>query len=160
MYVSPNQMPADSRIWIYQSSRMLSADEIESINSKAKSFIENWTSHQIDLRSSFEIVYNIFLVIQLDEKHASAGGCSIDKSLHFIKQLESDFSISLLDRNIFAYKENDKINLLKRNEFENKVESGIINDDTIVFNNLVQTKEQFENEWEIPLSRSWIKTIL
>jgi len=160
MFISPNQMPTDSRIWIYQSNRILSAEEVNSIQGKAKSFIENWTSHQVDLKASFQIVYNIFLVILLDEKHATAGGCSIDKSFHFIKQLESEFAMTLLDRNIFAYRENGNVKLLKRNEFEHKLENGLINDDTIVFNNLVQSKEQFEKEWEIPLSKSWIKSIL
>jgi hypothetical protein len=34
------------------------------------------------------------------------------------------------------------------------LENGKINDDTIVFNNLVSTKAEFETNWETPLKDS------
>ena len=152
-------MPPDSRIWIYQADRKFSEKEEREIVIKSKVFLENWTSHNEHLKASFDIRYGIFLILMIDEKHASAGGCSIDKSVHFIKQLEKEYALNLLDRNIFAFKEDGKVRLVRRAEFEKLLESGTINDNTVVFNNLVQSLELLANAWEIPLRDSWHKQI-
>jgi hypothetical protein len=39
------------------------------------------------------------------------------------------------------------------------VESKEVNDDTIVFNNLVQTKRDFEAKWQVPYKDSWLKNL-
>ena len=36
------------------------------------------------------------------------------------------------------------------------LENDFINADTIYFNNLVQTKEELENNWLIPVKESWL----
>ena len=155
MFVPINQMPPDSRIWIYQADRKFSENEVFEISIKGKAFLENWTSHNEHLKASIDIRYGIFLILMIDEKHASAGGCSIDKSVHFIKQLEKEYVVNLLDRNIFAFIENGNVRLVSRAEFEKLLESGTINDNTVVFNNLVQSLELLANAWEIPLHDSW-----
>jgi hypothetical protein len=159
MLVPINQMPSDSRIWIYQADRKLSEKEETKIAIKSKIFLENWTSHNEQLKSSFDIRYGIFLILMIDEKHTSAGGCSIDKSVHFIKQLEKEYAVNLLDRNIFAFKKDEEVSLVKRTEFEKLLENGTINENTVVFNNLVQSLELLANAWEIPLRDSWHKQI-
>ena len=155
MFTSPNFLPSDSRIWIYQSSRELSAQEESKISFLAKSFIDSWTAHNQELKGSFEIRHHIFLILMIDENHANASGCSIDKSIHFIQKIEKDFSISLLDRQIFALREKDRINLVKRKEFESMIHSGEINENTIVFNNLIQMKSELQTNWEVPIKESW-----
>jgi hypothetical protein len=37
---------------------------------------------------------------------------------------------------------------------------GLITDETVVFNNLVDTKEAFEKNWEISLGESWHKQLV
>ena len=117
-------------------------------------FLNSWTAHNQELKASFEIRYHIFLILMIDGKHALASGCSIDKSIHFIQNMERQFSISLLDRQIFALKEAGRINLVKRKDFEKMIEKEI-SLDTIVFNNLVQTKHELNTKWEIPIRESW-----
>ena len=155
MFTSPNYLPSDSRIWIYQANRELKAEEVNKISLLAQDFINSWTAHNQELKGSFEIRHHIFLILMIDEKHASASGCSIDKSIHFVQKIEKDFSISLLDRQIFALREKDKINLVKRKEFEAMIKSGEITEDTIVFNNLIQSKGDLQTNWEIPVRESW-----
>ena len=154
MFVDTEKMPDDSRIWVYQSSREFSKEEDREIAILTKEFLNTWTAHNQELRASFEIRYHIFLILMIDGKHALASGCSIDKSLHFIQKLEKDFSVSLLNRQIFALKENDKISLIKREKFEKLIEKEI-SKETIVFNNLVQTKHELNTKWEIPIRESW-----
>ena len=55
------------------------------------------------------VIFNRFLVVFVDEKIAQASGCSIDKSVHFVKQLEDEFHINFFDRTLIAYKEGNEI---------------------------------------------------
>jgi hypothetical protein len=160
MLTDAQVLPGDARIWIYQSDRPFSEKESVEIAEKTKNFLDSWTSHQVSLKAGFEIRYGIFLIIMLDEKHAASGGCSIDKLFHFIQQLESNYSIRLLDRNIFAFKENGRVILADKMKFEKMVEEGLINDDTVVFNNLIQSRQQLETDWEIAFKESWHRSIL
>lgn len=154
MYVGIEKIPDDARVWVYQSNREFTTEEEDQITILTKEFLNSWTAHNQELKASFEIRYHIFLILMIDGKHALASGCSIDKSIHFIQNIEKQFSISLLDRQIFALKEDGKINLMKRKDFEKMIEKEITLE-TIVFNNLVQTKQELNSKWEIPIRESW-----
>lgn len=154
-------MPPDSRVWVYQSSRKLSEAEIISLRKKADEFIEEWTAHGAKLKACFEIRYGIFLLMLVDEKQALASGCSIDKSVHFILGLESELGVSLTNRMLFAYKNNSgEVAISHRNEFERLVKTNVINNDTTVFNTLVKNKSELENQFEIPFEKSWHKNLV
>jgi len=58
MYVPFDQLPDDSRIWIFQSDRLLSEEDIEAINPILNYFISDWTAHQQTLRASFTFLHN------------------------------------------------------------------------------------------------------
>ena len=154
MFVDIEKMPDDSRVWVYQSSRELSSEEEQRISLLTLEFLNTWTAHNEDLKASFEIRYHIFLILMIDGKHVLASGCSIDKSLHFIQKIENDFSISLLDRQVFALKENERISLIKRKDFERLIEKEI-SKDTIVFNNLINNIAEYNESWEVPAADSW-----
>ncbi|NDP28692.1 MAG: hypothetical protein GZ087_14910, partial [Flavobacterium sp.] len=93
-----------SRVWIYQSIREFSENEITQLKTKAESFISQWTSHGKTMSACIEIFHNRFIIVCVDEKTTSASGCGIDKSVKFIQQLEKDFNTSLLDRMNVAYR--------------------------------------------------------
>ena len=149
-----------SKVWIYQSDRVLSESELVFIKSNAEKFIADWTAHGKLLKAHLEIFYARFLVLFVDETQADASGCGIDKSLHFFQQLEGDLAITLMNRQLVAYKENGEVKTIAISAFEKKLESGEITADTIVFNNLVTTKESFDSGWEIPLKNSWHSKML
>jgi hypothetical protein len=153
-------MPSDARVWVYQSNRALSADEVKNINDEGERFISGWSAHGAALRASFEILYDRFVVIAVDEKQALASGCSIDKSVHFIKNLEQKFNLNFFDRMQVAFKSGDKIEACSLNDFEKLADQKSVDEDTIVFNNMVSSKTAFENEWEVPLKKSWQSRVL
>ena len=153
-------MPSHSRTWIYQSNRELNEKQIAEIKNKSQNFIDQWTSHGKTMNACIEIFHYFFIVVLVDEQSAPASGCGIDKSVHFIQQLEKDFSITLLDRTLAAYKKEDKIFICSLLEFEKLIGAGAIDENTIVFNNLVNTKAELENNWQIPLKRSWHKSLI
>ena len=155
MFVEFDKMPDTSRIWIYQSNREFSSEEVNVITLNAKNFIENWTRHGDDLKGSFTVVYNRFVIIAVDDYFANVSGCSIDASVRFIQQIQSELNIDLLNKLHIAFKTNDDVNSVSLNDFRLFIASDKITQDTIVFNNLVNTKADFESKWEVPAKESW-----
>ena len=155
MFVEFQKMPGSSRIWIYQSNREFSGEEVNVITLNTKNFVDNWTRHGDDLKGAFTIVYNRFVVIAVDENFANVSGCSIDASVRFIKQLQSELNVDLLNKLNIAFKTNDDVNSVSLNDFRSFIANDKITQDTIVFNNLVETKADFESKWEVPAKESW-----
>jgi hypothetical protein len=160
MFTEYKNLPSNSRVWIYQSNRAFSDSEIEYISEKATAFINNWTRHGDDLKGSFTIKYNQFLILAVDENFNNVSGCSIDASMRFVQQLEQALQLDLMDKMNITFKDGDNINLIKLTQFQEFVKSKKINEETIVFNNLVATKDDFENNWEVPAKQSWHKRFL
>ncbi|MEN8880058.1 MAG: ABC transporter ATPase, partial [Polaribacter sp.] len=129
--------------------------EVDFISTKTQQFINSWTRHGDDLKGSFTIKYNQFLVLAVDEGFNNVSGCSIDSSVHFIQQLQNDLNIDLMDKMNVTFKDNDIVNLVKLPDFQRYIKEKKITKNTIVFNNMVNTKEDFEQKWEIPAKESW-----
>ncbi|MFD2160960.1 ABC transporter ATPase [Paradesertivirga mongoliensis] len=144
-----------SRVWIYQSNRPFSSQEEQHINEKLGAFLSQWEAHGNKLTAKATIYYNRFIVLMVDEELAGATGCSIDKSVNLMKQLEQELNISLFDRFNIAYRDASGVASCDRGEFEKLITEGKVTKGTIVFNNLVQTVDEFEQHWEVPFKLSW-----
>jgi hypothetical protein len=150
-----NEMPLSSRIWIYQSDNKIQDQDLIKIKTKLIEFLKNWTAHGDDLKSSFEIKYNRFLIIALNEKSTKASGCSIDACVHFIQKIEKDYGLNLLDKMNVAFKQGDYISYKSIVEFKILIKNKSVSKNTIVFNNLVVDIEDYNNNWEVPALKSW-----
>lgn len=160
MFTEYKKLPNNSRVWIYQSNREFTNSEIASISGKSEEFINSWTRHGDNLKGSFTIKYNQFLVLAVDESFNSVSGCSIDSSVRFIQQLEKELQLDLMNKMNVSFKDNEAINLVKLSDFQKFAKERKITSETIVFNNMVNTKEDFENNWEVPANQSWHKRFL
>lgn len=148
-------LPDTSRIWIYQCNRSFTEDEVKDISHKLNVFIEQWTAHGNDLQAGFKIVYKRFIVIALNEDLNNATGCSIDASVHFIQELEKDYDVDLMDKMNVSYKQGEFIAYKPLLEFKKMAKDRAISKNTIVFNNLVATKGEFLEHWEVMAKDSW-----
>ena len=160
MYVSFNLLPPNAKVWIYQSDRNLSNIDIELIEREVKLFLNNWSSHNKEIESSFEIRYNRFIIIGLNENINSASGCSIDKSLNFIKDLQSLLKVNFLNRLDVAYKIGNEINSISLSEFQTMIREKKLSKDSIVYNNMIDSKQSYINNWETTIENSWHKKFL
>ena len=160
MFTHYKNLPDNSRVWIYQADREFTDREMDFIASKAEDFINQWTRHGDDLKGSFTFKYKQFLVLAVDESFNNVSGCSIDSSVRFVQALEKEFQLDLMNKMNITFKDNDTINLAKLPDFQKFVKEQIVTAETIVFNNMVNTKEDFENNWEVPVSKSWHKRFL
>lgn len=155
MLVDYNTLPGSSRVWIYQADRVFTDEEISFIEENAEEFINSWTRHGDDLKGGFIIKYKQFIVLAVDESFVGVSGCSIDSSVRFIKKIEETIKIDLMNKLNVSFKDGNNINIVSLAEFQNFAKEGKITSDTIVFNNMIQTKEEAENKWEVPASESW-----
>ena len=142
-------------VWIYKSDRKLTDAETLQIQVQLDNFTTGWTAHNNQLKAKAEIRYNRFLILFVDESQAGASGCSIDKSVNFMKQLEPQFGINLFDRFNLAYRDGEEIVSVPRHQFEELLKEGKIATSTIVFNNMAQNLSDLQTKWEVPFKDSW-----
>ena len=155
MLVPFETLPDSARIWIYQANRTFTEGELAEIRTDLEAFLTQWTAHGADLKAGYELPYNRFIVLGLDQTHAGASGCSIDASVHFIQALEEKYKVSLLDRMNVSYKQGPHVAYKPLDEFRKMAKDRAVSGKTIVFNNLVATKLDYEQHWEVPASESW-----
>lgn len=156
MYTNFDDLDKSSRLWVYQADRPLTEEEQQFVLQNGKVFVENWTAHNRALNASIEIKFKQFIVLAVDETKAPATGCSIDKSVHFVKALENELNINLLDKSKIAFLIGNEVVLEKLTSIKSKVESDEIKADLMTFNNMVTSKGDFDNNWLIPASKSWM----
>ena len=155
MLVEFNTLPQESRVWIYQANRSFSIEELEELQSKLNTFIENWTAHGSDLQAGYTIKYKRFIVLGLNQDLNQATGCSIDASVHFIQQLEKDYHVDLMDKMNVSYKQGEFVAYKSLSDFRKMAKDKAVSKKTIVFNNLVNNIAEFKENWEVPASESW-----
>lgn len=155
MYLPFEDLPENSKIWIYQSSRKFSDEEVAAIENDLIEFLNNWSSHGTSLESSFQIKYNRFIIIAVNQEFHAATGCSIDASVSFIQNLEQKYNVDLLDKMNVAFKQGEFITYKTLLDFKKLAKDNSVSENTIVFNNLVNTIEEMKESWEVPASDSW-----
>ncbi len=155
MLVEFNKLPDYSRVWIYQSNRRFSPNELSEISEKLTEFVNNWAAHGTGLQASFELKYERFIVLAVNQEAQNATGCSIDSSVRFIQELEKTYNVELLDKMNVAFKQGDFINFKTLLDFKKMAKSGAIGKKTTVFNNLVANVAEYKENWEVPASDSW-----
>ena len=160
MMIIKNELPLNSRVWVYQASRKFSAPELDQVQEELDVFVAGWEAHNVLLKAKGEIFYDQFIVLFVDEKNQNATGCSIDKSVAFIKSIEQKLGIELMNRMLLTYRdEKEVIQTLTMQAFQSEVQAGKITPETMVFNNLVGTKKEFIEGWEVPAKNSWHKNL-
>lgn len=155
MYVPFEEMPEHSRIWIYQSNRKFSDEEVQDIEKELLEFTTQWAAHATPLQASFAVKYNRFIILVVDQDVHPASGCSIDASVRIIQQFEQKYGVDLMDKMNVTYKSGDFIAYKTLIDFKKMVKEKAVSDQTIVFNNLVNDLGEFNDFWEVPASESW-----
>lgn len=155
MYVPFENLPPESKIWIYQSNRKFSDEEFAEIESDLKIFLDSWAAHGASLECSYQLKYNRFIVLAVNQEVQNPTGCSIDASVQFIQNLEQKYSVDLLDKMNVTFKLGDHVAHKTLIDFKKMAKDKAVTENTIVFNNLVNTIEDWNDNWEVPAGESW-----
>lgn len=161
-YAELQTISDDGRLWVFGSDRRLSEADAARIGEAMQSFLDSWTAHSRALRAGFDVAENRFLVVALDERGASASGCSIDALMQEIRRLEAALEASLLDGSLVWYRGPDgELRSTDREGFRRLGEEGRIGSDTVVFDHTIATLGELrDGRWELPVGRSWHARLL
>ena len=155
-HLLPEYFHSNSKVWIYQSSRILLISEALELESLMEEFVANWKSHGTPVKGYANLFFGQFIVMMADETEANVGGCSTDSLFRIIKQIEALCKVNLFDRQMLAFLVKDKIQLLPLAQIKYAASNGHISPTTIYFNNTVGTKKELMQNWMIPMNESWL----
>src|SRR6187397_1252449 len=116
----------DSRVWIYQSSRLFSLSEAFEIEDMLNDFTSKWLSHGTPVKGAGYLFFGQFIILMADEKATGVSGCSTDSSVRLIKEIEQKYKVTLFDRTSLAFVVKDKIQLLPLSQLQYGVDNGFI----------------------------------
>lgn len=157
MFVPFHSLPDHARIWIYQSERKISSDEKTIISEELQAFTQQWAVHGQPMDASFVVLHDQFIILAANDQ---ASGCSIDSSVRTIKSLGDQLHIDFFNRNLIAFQKANEVTTVTLQDLKKKFEEGAWNHNSLVFNNLVNTKNELEKNWLIPAGASWLKRYL
>jgi transposase len=160
MFVDYDSISEDAKVWIYPSSRKFYDTEIEEIENKLKHFVENWKSKDENFKVSYQFLYKRFVIFFTDDELSPVSNPDIDVMVSFILELQSDYEVTLLDKMNVCFKQGEFVQYKELKELKTLLKNKAVTEKTIVFDNLITNKFDFENYWEIPMEESWYNRFL
>jgi hypothetical protein len=156
MYIDFNQLPENSRLWIYGSSRIIHEEDKLKIHKIIFPFLQNWQHHGKTLSCSYTILNNHFLIVGLDETINPTGGCSMDGLQNIILKIDNNFNFNFFERlNVFLFLKNE-VKCISSKDL-NQIND--VDQNSLIFNLNIEKKQDI-NGWLIPIRDSWCKRFL
>ena len=149
-------LPDHARLWIFAADRPLDAGEQHQLTQAVEHGLADWNAHGSPVRWAYSLLREQFLLVAVDETHTALSGCSIDRAVREIRNLEGTLGVSLLDHGRVFYRDGDAVRAVSRPEFRSLAERGAVDAGTLVFNNVLATVGEFRKGlWEVPVRDSW-----
>ncbi len=141
-----------STVWIFAANKALNETQKIDINNTLQNFASNWNAHGTTLAAVFSILYDQFIVICTDHNIAAASGCSIDKLVHTMQEIESKHAVDLLNKLRYFVLCNNKILSCPWSE-RALLQKKIHTEDAgaVQFQMHINTAHQLQNEWILPI---------
>ena len=160
MIVEYNKIPKWCKLWIFPSSRKFYSQEIPGLKESIEEFLNNWNNNGQSLNCAYKFTYDRFIIITVDNSEISLSLKAHDELAAFIQELEKRFKVILLDKINVCYKQGDFVQYKDLIEFKKMMKSKGVSTKTIVFNNMITTKDELESDWEINIMDSWLGRFL
>ncbi len=154
----PEDFADNSRVWIYQSSRLFFINEALEMEPTLNDFVKKWNSHGTPVKGYANLFFGRFIILIADENATGVSGCSTDSSVRLIKEIEKKFSVNMFDRQMLSFFIKDKVEQLPLSQINYAIENNFITPDTLIFDNTVLTKKALEESWITPVHNTWLAT--
>lgn len=159
MFTDFENLSPEAKVWVYPSSRKFYPQEIEGLKEKLHQFVAEWKSDTEEVLASYTLLYNRFVVFSIEDNTVVTNQ-DIDKQVAFVLQLQQEYEIELLDKMNVCFKQGEHVQYKELKEFKKLLKNKSVSTKTVVFDNLIQTKEELENYWEVPITESWYSRFL
>lgn len=148
-------------VWIYQASRRLNEAEQSELRSSGREFCASWATHGKPLDAAVFVIEGLFVIVKVNSALMAASGCSIDKSLQWVRNMEQQFGITLLDRMQVAWvDEAGNIERASLNDAKAKFAGGTLTAGCKVFNHSLSNGADLKTKWLELLPESWLMRFL
>ena len=155
MYIPFEELSNQAYIWVYQANRQIAFLEKDTILEQAKIFLESWSSHGRSLRAAASIRHDHFLLLGIEKDDFELTCCTTDKAIHFLQALKKTVGIDFLNRNIVILQEEYKYTATSVEEAKTKLQNSVFSNNLFTFDNTIKNKQDLENNWLIPVNKSW-----
>ncbi|PCJ59202.1 MAG: hypothetical protein COA79_10910 [Planctomycetota bacterium] len=155
MFVPFNEIPDDSKLWIYISNRILTTLEKETLLGKVEPFLERWRSEGTAFKSSYQFLEDQILIVTGYGDDFSLSGCAMDALMKTVTKWGESLGVDFTTIPKFCYRHQDLIIAGSRKDFKAAVEAGEINDETIVLDNTLLTLGEFKTNFEKKVLDCW-----
>jgi hypothetical protein len=153
MYLPFEQMPDQSRVWVYQANRPFSATETQAIQDYLLPSLTQWAAHGAGLNASFEIRFQQVIVIAVDETVNAASGCSIDASTRWFKEMGASLAIDFFDRST-AVVEGEELTMIPLAALKN---NSILLPSTQIIPLQTESLAAYRSGWLQKADTTWLK---
>jgi hypothetical protein len=142
--------PDDSHVWLYQTNRPLADEEIKLVNNKMTSFIKEWAAHGNQLWGNAMVLNPYFVVVIVNDKLTPPSGCSIDSSVHKLKEVGQLLDIDFFTRMKVTIKKEGALEQVDFNDFKTVA----ADENVLVYDPLISNLGDLRKEWPIKIERS------
>jgi hypothetical protein len=160
MIVDFNEIPTWSKLWVFPSSRKFYEQEISGLKENIEAFLNSWTNEDQLFNCAYELKHHRFIIISVDNSEINLSLKTHDALSVFIQELEKKYEVILLDKINVCYKQGEFVQYKDIVEFKKMMKEKGVSSKTIVFDNMITTKEELENNWEINIMDSWLGRFL
>ena len=157
MFLPYEQIADTSRVWMYQSNRLLTEAEQFTLETALVAFCDNWTAHKVNLRASFKIEASAIILLVVDEQNQGASGCSIDKSYEFLRSVESELNIELFNRKLITWMDdNQSVHISPLYEIPSLLAEGRFSPNSLMYDCTLQSLDLIRSSWLKEARHTWL----
>ena len=155
MLVPFDSLPGTSRVYYYPSDRKFYPDELPGIIAKIEAFCQGLDGSKI----GYKLLYDRFIIFFVSDVTPLSIELN-DKLVEFVLSLEQEYEISLLDKVNVCFKQGEFVQRKEIQEFKKLIKNRSVSAKAIVLDPMINTKDEFLSNWEVPLSESWVAHLL
>ena len=159
--VSFESLPDASRVWVFGSDRPLTGADADRLLAEVDRFLGQWKAHGAPLTCAREWRDERLLTIGVDSTQENASGCSIDGLFRVLQALQQPLGARLVGGGRVFYRDAEgRVQCVSRDELTALAASGVITDDTVVFDTGLTSMGAWRARFEAPARATWVKQLL
>jgi hypothetical protein len=151
-----NELPDIARLWIFNTDRDPSPEQIMMIHAGMERFLQQWTAHSADVTAGYELRYDRFILVGVDEAVTAPSGCSIDTLVNFLKELQKLVGLQIVDAPDVCFRDELGVKCVTRARFDELAQKSEVTAATTVFDNtLSRLGDLRSGNWERQARDAW-----
>ncbi len=142
------KFPDESRVWLYQTDRPLSDEEVKKTRDRLFSFMREWAAHGNKLWGAADVINPYFVAVSVNDALTPPSGCSIDASVKELQLLGKEINVDFFTRMKVTYINDghlDQVNFSELSELD---------EDTPIYDPLIAKLRELRTKFPSPLKES------